>query len=402
MSDRIVMVGGGLAAATAVKELRGNGFTGPITLLAEEAHPPYERPPLSKSVLLGEKEADSAIVEPREWYAEHDVDLRTGIRADRIDRAARTVHAGAEAFPYDRLLVATGARPRRLPMVDASGAPASYLRTMDDSIRLRGLFRPGLRLAIIGGGWIGLEAAAAARNAGVEVTVLEALELPLVRVLGTEVAGVMAALHREHGVDLRTGVQVTAIDTAADGTRLTLADGSTLVADHLLVGVGVEPNTELAEAAGLLVDNGIRTDKHLRTPDDAVFAAGDVANVEHPVLGRRLRVEHWDTAIQHGKVAAANLAGGYAQADQLPYFFTDLYDFGMEYVGNAGPDDYDRVVLRGDVPGRVFTAWWLDGNRVVAGMQANDWDAIDDVRRIVGSTVDPERLSDEQTPLAEV
>lgn len=402
MSDRIVVVGGGLAAATAVKELRGSGFAGPITLLAEEAHPPYERPPLSKSVLLGEKEADSAIVEAREWYAEHDVDLRTGTRADRIDRAARTVHAGAEAFAYDRLLVATGARPRRLPLVDASGAPASYLRTMDDSTRLRGLFRPGLRLAVIGGGWIGLEVAAAARNADVEVTVLEALELPLVRVLGTEVAGVMAAMHREHGVDLRTGVQVTAIDTAADGTRLTLADGSTLVADHLLVGVGVEPNTELAEAAGLLVDNGIRTDKHLRTPDDAVFAAGDVANVEHPVLGRRLRVEHWDTAIQHGKVAAANLAGGYAQADQLPYFFTDQYDFGMEYVGNAGPDDYDRVVLRGDVPGRVFTAWWLDGNRVVAGMQANDWDAIDDVRRIVGSTVDPERLSDEQTPLAEV
>ena len=402
MSDRIVVVGGGLAAATAVKELRGHGFTGPITLLAEEAHPPYERPPLSKSVLLGEKEADSAIVEAREWYAEHDVDLRTGVRADRIDRSARTVHAGTEAFPYDRLLIATGARPRRLPLVDDSGVPASYLRTMDDSTRLRGLFRPGLRLVVIGGGWIGLEAAAAARNADVEVTVLEALDLPLVRVLGSEVAGVMAALHREHGVDLRTGVQVTAIDTAPDGTRLTLGDGSTLVADHLLVGVGVQPNTELAETAGLLVDNGIRTDRHLRTPDDAVFAAGDVANVEHPVLGRRLRVEHWDTAIQHGKVAAANLAGGSSEADQLPYFFTDQYDFGMEYVGNAGPDDYDRVVLRGDVPGRVFTAWWLDGNRVVAGMQANDWDAIDDVRRIVGTTVDPERLADEQTPLADV
>ncbi len=402
MSDRIVVIGGGLAAATAVTQLRESGFAGPVTLLAEEAHPPYERPPLSKSVLLGEKEPDSAIVKDPSWYAENDVELRTGTRVDRIDRAARRVHAGGEAFDYDRLLIATGARPRALALADDSGAPISYLRTIDDSTALRAMLRTSFRLGVIGGGWIGLEAAAAARTSRAEVTVLESLELPLVRVLGPEVAQVFAGLHREHGVDLRTGVEVTGIAANGDAVDVVLGTGETLTFDHLLVGVGVQPNTELAEAAGLVVDNGIRTDAHLRTSDDAIWAAGDVANADHPVLGRPLRVEHWDTAIQHGKVAAANLAGGDAVADALPYFFTDQYDFGMEYVGNAGPGGYDRVILRGDVPGRVFTAWWLSGNRVVAGMQANDWDAIDDVRRIVGREVDPGQLADEKMALGDL
>ncbi|GCD89392.1 NAD(P)/FAD-dependent oxidoreductase [Nocardioides sp. LS1] len=390
MTNRIVVVGGGLAAATAVHELRTtHGFTGPVTVLADEAHPPYERPPLSKAVLLGEKEATTAIVRPAEWYADHDVDLRTGTRAERIDRDTRTVHAAGEDIGYGQLLLATGARARRLPLVDDSGVPATYLRTIGDSVALRGLLRPGLRLGIIGGGWIGLEAAAAARTAGAEVTVLEALELPLVRVLGSEVAGIMTAMHREHGVDVRTSSQVTAVEATSDGTRLVLDHGDDLVVDHVLVGIGAQPNTELAEAAGLTVDNGIRTDAHLRTGDATVLAAGDVANVDHPLLGRPLRVEHWDTAIQHGKVAAATLAGVDAVADQQPYFFTDQYDFGMEYVGNAGPGDYDRVLVRGDTAGRVFTAWWLAGDRIVAGMHANDWDAIDEVRRRVGTTVDP-------------
>jgi 3-phenylpropionate/trans-cinnamate dioxygenase ferredoxin reductase subunit len=402
MSERIVVVGGGLAAVTAVTELREHGFTGPITLLAEEPHPPYERPPLSKSVLLGEKQAESAIVKDRGWYADHDVDLRTGARVDRIDRTSRRVHSGDESFGYDRLLVATGARPRRLALADESGAPVSYLRTIDDATRLRALFRPGLRLGVVGGGWIGLEAAAAARTAGVEVTVLESLDLPLLRVLGPEVATVIADLHRAHGVDLRTGVRITGIASSPEGADVSLGDGSTTAFDHLLVGIGVQPNTELAESAGLAVDNGIRTDARLRTSDDAVFAAGDVANADHPVLGRPLRVEHWDNAIQQGKVAAANLAGGDAVADGLPYFFTDQYDFGMEYVGNVEPEGYDRVILRGDVPGRVFTAWWLFGGHVVAGMQAGDWDAIEDVRRIVGTEVEPEQLADENTTLGEV
>ena len=232
MNAGIVVIGGGLAAATAVTELREQGFDGPITLLAEEEHTPYERPPLSKAVLLGDKEPESAIVKPTSWYDDHDVDLRVGTRVDRIDREAHQVHAGGEVFDYDKLLIATGARPRRLAMADDSGAPVSYLRTMDDSTRLRALFRPGLRLGIIGGGWIGLEVASAARNAEAAVTVLESLELPLLRVLGPEVAQVFADLHEEHGVRLITGAEITEITFDAPDIEVTLADGVTAIFDQ--------------------------------------------------------------------------------------------------------------------------------------------------------------------------
>ncbi|CUR60222.1 Ferredoxin reductase [metagenome] len=399
-TERIVIIGGGLAAATAVTELRTHGFAGQITLVTEETHLPYERPPLSKAVLLGEKEPDSALVHDQAWYDEHAVDVHLGVRVDSVNRDARQVLAGDLAFTYDQLLIATGARPRALALADDSGASVSYLRTIDDSLALRARFRPGLRLGVIGGGWIGLEAASAARQADCDVTVIEMAALPLLGVLGEEVASVFADLHREHGVHLLTGAEIRSITTDGEGAVVSLADGDHAF-DHLVVGVGVQPNVELAEAAGLDVDNGIRTDDHLRTSDPLVFAAGDVANADHPVLGRPLRVEHWDTSIQHGKVAAANLAGGDLAAAALPYFFTDQYDFGMEYVGNTA-GGYDRVILRGDVAAKNFTAWWLDGTRVVAGMHANDWEAIDDVRRIVGSTVDPDRLADESVALSDV
>ena len=400
-TERVVVIGGGLAAATAVTELREGGFDGSVTVLAAEPHPPYERPPLSKAVLLGEDEPASAVVKDEQWYADHDVDLRTGTRAGRIDRDARTVEVAGEVIGYDRLLIATGAQPRRFALADDSGGPVSYLRTWEDSERLKALFATGLRLGIIGAGWIGLEAAAAARSADAEVTVLESADLPLLRVLGPEVAQVFADLHREHGVHLLTGADITDITASGETVEVALADGVHTF-DHLLVGVGVEPDVALAEAAGLTVDNGVRVDDHLRSSDPAIYAAGDVAHADHPVLGRSLRVEHWDTAIQHGKVAGANLAGGDAVADALPYFFTDQYDFGMEYVGHAGPGDADRVVLRGDVPGRTFTAWWLAGDRVLAGMHANDWDAIDDVRRIVGGRIDAAALADDATALADL
>jgi 3-phenylpropionate/trans-cinnamate dioxygenase ferredoxin reductase subunit len=397
---RIVIVGGGLAAGTAVTSLREGGFDGEIVLFADEPHVPYERPPLSKSYLMGKDPAEKAHVQAREWYDDHHVDLRTGTHVTAVDPGGHTVTAGDETVSFDRLLLATGARPRHLAIADDSGAPVTYLRTLDDSTALREQLQPGKRVVIIGGGWIGLEVASAAREAGSEVVVLEALEKPLLRVLGPEVADIFAGLHTEHGVDLRTGVQVTGI--AGDGT-VTLGDGSTVAADQLVVGVGVAPVTELAEAAGLTVDNGIRVDAQLRTSAPDVFAAGDVANADHPVLGHPIRVEHWDTAIKHGRVAAANLAGGSEDADALPYFFTDQYDFGMEYVGNPGPEGYDRVVVRGHRDGdRVFTAWWLRGDLVVAGMQANDWDAIGDVRRLVGQHVDAAGLEDEATPLGEV
>ncbi|MBV9832556.1 MAG: NAD(P)/FAD-dependent oxidoreductase, partial [Marmoricola sp.] len=287
-------------------------------------------------------------------------------------------------------------------MADDSGAPLTYLRTLDDSIALKERLTDGLRVGIIGGGWIGLEVAAAARSNGADVTLLEALDHPLERVLGPEVGAIFADLHRRHGVDLRTSVHVTGIERSGDGALVHLREGNPVRCDLLVVGVGVEPVVEPAGAAGLVVDNGIRTDAHLRTSDPSVYAAGDVANADHPVLGRPLRVEHWDTAIKHGKVVAANLRGEDTVHDALPYFFTDQYDLGMEYVGSPGPDGFDRVVVRGDTGGLDFTAWWLRGDLVVAGMHVNDWDAIADVRRIVGRRVDPDALADESRPLSDL
>ena len=375
---RIVIVGGGLAAATAATELRENGYDGELALYAAEDHPPYERPPLSKSVLLGEKELDVVFAHPRQWYDEHDVELHLGERVTGIDTAQRTVTTAGGTTSYDALLLATGAQPRRLPEADAAGA--LYLRTIEQSEELKARFVPGSRVVVIGAGWIGLEVTAAARSAGAEVTVVEMAALPLQRVLGDEVARVFADLHREHGVDLRLGTEVTGIERTGDGVVVHTGDGD-VEGDTLVVGVGAVPDTELAEAAGLDVDNGVLVDATLRTSDDHVFAVGDLANHDHPTLGR-LRVEHWDNAIEQAKVAAHNLTGGSEAYDRMPYFFTDQYDLGMEYVGNA-PSDAE-VVTRGDLAGRVFRAYWLVDGIVAAAMQVNDWDASDAIRASIG------------------
>jgi 3-phenylpropionate/trans-cinnamate dioxygenase ferredoxin reductase subunit len=400
--NRVVVVGGGLAAGTTVTQLREGGHDGPITVFTDEPRPPYERPPLSKDLLLGKGTAEKALVHEEGWYADHDVDLRTGTGVTSLDLAAREVVAGTDRTPYDHLVLATGSRARHLQMADESGAPVVYLRTMEDSLRIKEQLTAGARIGIVGGGWIGLEVASAARNADAEVTVVESLEQPLLRVLGPEVAEIFGKLHRDHGVDLRTSAKLRGITRDGDRAVLDLADDEPVACDVVVVGIGIEPVTELAEAAGLTVDNGIRTDDRLLTSTRDVYAAGDVANADHRVLGRPIRVEHWDTAIQHGKVVARNILGEEAHADALPYFFTDQYDLGMEYVGNPGPDGYDRVVLRGDTDGLLFTAWWLRDGLVVAGMHVNDWDAISDVRRIVGRRVDADRLADDGVPLAEL
>jgi 3-phenylpropionate/trans-cinnamate dioxygenase ferredoxin reductase subunit len=402
MSGRVVIVGGGLAAGTVATQLREGGHDGSITVFTDEPRPPYERPPLSKDLLLGKGTEEKALVQQPEWYAENDVELHTDTAVTSLDVAAREVVAGADRTPYDHLVLATGSRPRHLRLADESGAPVVYLRTMEDSRRIKAALVAGTRIGIVGGGWIGLEVASAARNADAEVTLVESLEQPLLRVLGPEVATIFAELHREHGVDLRLGASLTGISRDGERGVLEIADSEPVPCDLIVVGIGIEPVTELATAAGLTVDNGIRTDDRLRTSSRDVYAAGDVANADHPVLGRPVRVEHWDTAIQHGKVVARNILGEETKADALPYFFTDQYDLGMEYVGSPGPDGYDSVVLRGDTEGRVFTAWWLRGELVVAGMHANDWDAIADVRRIVGAHVDVDALRDESRALGDV
>jgi NADPH-dependent 2,4-dienoyl-CoA reductase/sulfur reductase-like enzyme len=402
MSETFVVVGGGLAAGTAVTELRESGFTGEIVLFGSEHHLPYERPPLSKGYLLGNDPIDVAFVHEPSWYDEQDVDLRLGTEVTGLDRQTHHVRTDDGSQAYDKLLLATGAVPRRLDIADASGAPVAYLRTIEDSTRLKETLDASTQLAIIGGGWIGLEVASAARNAGASVVVLESLDLPLLRVLGPEVAQVFAGLHTEHGVDLRTGVQVAGMDKDGRQAVVRLGDGTDIRADLVVVAVGVAPDTRLAERGGLDIDNGILVDEQLRTSDPDIYAAGDVANASHPVLGRRIRVEHWDTAIEQGKVAARNMLGAGAAYDRLPYFFTDQYDLGMEYVGSVGPEGYDDVVMRGDVAGRVFTAFWLHEGRVLAGMQVNDWDATDGIRAVVGRSVDVARLRDDSVPLEDL
>ena len=379
----VAVVGAGLAGGKAVEALRAEGFGGRIVLFGDEPHHPYERPPLSKGYLQGNDERGTVFVHPESWYGEHDVDLRLGAAVTGLDRHAHELMTDdGQPVHYDRLLLATGASPRHLRLPGADLPGVHYLRTLDDSDALRAAFRPGANVVVIGAGWIGLETAAAARGAGATVGVLESAELPLLRVLGPQMAQVFAGLHRENGVDLRLGVTVAAL--RGEGSAVTgveLGDGAVIDADAVVVGVGVTPNVDLARQAGLDVDDGVLVNANLRTSDAHVFAAGDVANAEHPVLGRRIRVEHWANALHQPEVAARSILGRDAVYDRLPYFFTDQYDLGMEYVGYASADD--DVVVRGDLEGREFVALWVRDGRVVAGMNVNVWDVTDRIRDLI-------------------
>jgi 3-phenylpropionate/trans-cinnamate dioxygenase ferredoxin reductase subunit len=401
-----VIAGASLAGAKAAEALRAEGFGGPVILIGEEDERPYERPPLSKDYLLGKAGRESIYVHPAQWYAEHDVSLQLGTSVTGIDRGGHEVILGdGSRVGYAKLLLATGSSPRRLTVPGADLDGVHYLRRVGDSDRIKEAFQAASRVAVIGGGWIGLETAAAARAAGADVTILEAAELPLLRVLGPEVAQVFAQLHADHEVDLRFGVHVAEITGSAgraDGVRL--ADGSHIRADAIIVGVGIMPNTQLAQAAGLEVSNGIRVDSSLRTADPDIYAAGDVASAWHPMFGTHIRVEHWANALHQPQTAARAMLGQDVSYDRLPYFYTDQYDLGMEYSGFVTPGGYDEVVLRGDVAGREFIAFWLAGGQVLAGMNVNIWDVTDDIQALVrsGKPVDTTRLADPQVPLADL
>jgi len=404
--ERVVIVGGGLAAAKTAEALRDEGYAGSIVLFAAEAHVPYERPPLSKGFLKGEQSADETIVLPESWYAEHDVELRLGTEVTAVDADAHEVEAAdGSRTAYDKLVLATGASPRRsdLPGADLDGV--LYLRTLEDSERLREAFQQGRNVVLIGGGWIGLEAASAARDAGANVTVLEMTAQPLLGVLGPKLGQSFADFHREHGVDLRTGVTVAAIEPAADGRRaasVRLADGTTIPADIVLVGIGAVPNTQLATSAGLALDNGILVDAQGRSSNPDIFGVGDVANAETPALGQRVRVEHWANALDRPPSVAKGLLGKAGDFDKLPFFFSDQYDLGLEYSGRSGRED--DLVVRGDLDGREYVAFWLDGDRVTAGMNVNVWDVQDDIQALIAShePVDRDKLADPDVPLAQV
>lgn len=409
--DKVVIVGGGLGGAKAAEALRDQGYGGSITLLSNEADPPYERPPLSKNYLAGHAPFDEALVHPLPWYGEQDVDLRLSTSATAFDTDRHTVTlADGTTLGYDKLLLATGAMPRRLAVPGADASNVLYLRRHGDADAIRAVFGNGRQLVIIGAGWIGLEVAAAARDASTDVAVVETAELPLVGVLGPEIGQVFADLHASRGVRLCLGADLVEIivDGSGRASGVRLADGTRIAADAIVVGVGVVPDVALAEAAGLATDNGVLVDAWLRTSDPDVYAVGDIANQAHPTLGTRVRVEHWATALKQPAIAAAALLGagrpdiGYAE---LPYFFSDQYDLGMEYIGHTARDGKYRVTVRGDLASREFVAFWLDdSHRIHAAMNVNVWNVIDAVKPLIidKTVVDPARLSDPEVAYSEL
>ncbi|MEV4582153.1 FAD-dependent oxidoreductase [Nonomuraea jabiensis] len=393
-----VIAGGGLAAAKAAEALREEGFDGAIVVVGREPHLPYERPPLSKTCLQDGGEREKIFVHDAGWYRDHAVDLRTGVTVTGIDRTAHQVTlSDGERLRYDKLLLATGASPRRLAVPAHDRGNVLYLRTVDDSDRLRATLSAATRIAVVGAGWIGLETAAAARAAGVEVTVVEQERQPLLGVLGPEIGAVFAGLHRDHGVDLRLGARLAAVTEAG----VELADGTRIDADAVVAGIGAVPETDLAAAAGLTVGNGVTTTADLRTSDPDIFAAGDVANAYHPRLGAHIRVEHWANALNQPAVAARAMLGREAAYDELPYFYTDQYDLGMEYVGHVPPGLAHDVVIRGDLAKREFLAFWLRDDTVIAAMNVNIWDQTDELKALVraAAPLDRAALADPATPL---
>jgi 3-phenylpropionate/trans-cinnamate dioxygenase ferredoxin reductase subunit len=392
-----VIVGAGLAGAKAAQTLREEGFDGDVTLLGQEPERPYERPPLSKGLLMGTAERETVFVHDAGWYDEHDVDLRTGVGVGAIDRAARQIElADGQRIGYDALLLATGSTPRPLDVPGAYLDGVLQLRTLPDSDRIAAALHDGAHLVMVGAGWIGLEVAAAARQRGATVTVVERAELPLLRVLGPDIARVFVDLHREHGVTFRFGAAVDEFRGDGRVSAVLLRDGTELPADAVVVGVGAHPNVALAETSGLAVDNGVVVDQTLRSSDPRIYAAGDVANAYHPLYGTHLRVEHWATALHTGPAAARSMLGADVAYDRLPYFYTDQYDLSMEYTGHAPPGGYDTVVVRGDPATREFIAFWTAGGRVVAGMNVNVWGVTAAVADLIRSKepVDPARLAD--------
>ena len=403
--DTFVIVGAGLAGAKAAQTLREDGYDGRLVLLGDESERPYERPPLSKELLRGEVADDTTYVHEPDFYDDRAIELRTRTVVESLDAAAaEVVLADGERLRYDRLLLATGARPRRLTVPGAELDGIHVLRTLADCAALRGRLQPGTRLAVVGGGWIGSEVAASARAMGVEVTIIEATSVPLERVLGREIGAVYGELQANHGVRMLMQRRVAAFEGDGDGavSAVVTADGERVACDLAVVGVGAVPRTELAERAGIAVANGIVCDEFLQTSAPGVYAAGDVAAAHHPHYDRAIRVEHWANALNQGPAAARNMRGAQIAYDRLPYFYSDQYDVGMEYTGNVRC--WDEVVVRGDLAGREFIAFWLSDGRVLAGMNVNVWDVTDDIQALIRSdvSIDPASLRDPSVPLGEL
>lgn len=396
-----VIVGASLAGAKAAETLREEGFDGGIVLIGEEPVRPYERPPLSKGYLQNSTEQEKVFVHEPGFYSANDIDLRLSTRVDAIDVARRQVILDrGERVGFDACLIATGAAPRRLSVPGADLGGVHYLHDLADSDRLRGALAFASKVVVIGAGWIGCEVAASARQQNVEVAMVEAASVPLARVLGDELGRFYANVHADHGVTLHLG---TGVESLAGGNRVEevrLADGRTIACDLVVAGVGVTPRVDIAQAAGLDIDNGIVVDRNLQTSADGIFAAGDVANAHHPFYERRIRLEHWSSALNQGPAAARNMLKKITPYEKIPYFFSDQYDVGMEYTGYA--TDWDEIVLRGDPASREFVAFWIKDGRVAAGMNVNIWDIGGPISQLVESKapVDTRLLADPDVDLS--
>jgi 3-phenylpropionate/trans-cinnamate dioxygenase ferredoxin reductase subunit len=405
MTDKqtFLIVGASLAGAKAAETLREEGFDGRVVLVGAEGQRPYERPPLSKDYVRGEAERERLYVHGESFYRDHDIELRLGRTAVDMDASLREVALDdGERLRYDRLLLATGAEPRRLAIPGGDLDGVYYLRSVEDADGLRERLDRGGTAVVIGAGWIGAEVAASARQRGLEVTVVGPEAVPLERVLGREVGGVYRDIHSDHGVRMLLGTRVEAFEGDGVVERVRTTDGRHLECDFVVVGIGVQPRTQLAVRAGLSIGDGILVDDRLQTSDPGVFAAGDVAGAKHPFYGERIRVEHWANALRQGPAAARNMLGGGKAYDSLPYFFSDQYEVGMEYSGFARR--WDRVVFRGDPARREFIAFWLAGDRVLAGMNVGVWDVVDPIQRLIRErvAVDDRRLSDPDVSLEEL
>lgn len=407
-SSTAIIIGAGHAGGELAVALRNEGWAGRILLLGEEAHLPYHRPPLSKAYLAGSVEKSSLAIRPQAAYERANIEFMAGVRVVRIDRANQRLQlADGAQLNYDRLAIATGGRPRPLSVPNAAVAERCanfhYLRTLDDVEQIRAQMAPGKRLAIVGGGYIGLEVAASAIAQGLQVTVLEALPRVLQRVTAAELSAYYERKHREAGVDIRTGVQVADLEVTGDAvTAVLCADGSRLAADLVVVGIGLLANTELAAEAGLQVDNGILVDEHAQTSDPHIFAAGDCTNHPNALLGRRLRLESVPNALEQSRVAAANMAGKAKTYASAPWFWSDQYELKLKMVGLS--EGFERLVLRGDPATDSFSAFYLKGDKVLAADTVNRPQDFIAAKRLVaeGIAISPEQLADDSRPLKEL
>jgi 3-phenylpropionate/trans-cinnamate dioxygenase ferredoxin reductase component len=401
MSEQtFIIVGASVAGAKAAEELRTAGFDGRVLLIGSELELPYERPPLTKDYLRGESSREKVYVHEQGFYEQHQIELETDATVTELDPAQSRIRlADGRWVEYHRLLLATGSEPRRVAIAGAELDGVHYLRSLADCDALRERLHAGGRVVVVGGGWIGSEFAASARQSGLEVTVIDPSPLPLERIFGAEIGGFYRDVHSEHGVELVLGERVEAFEGEQTVTRVRTTTGRVFECDFVLVGIGVTPRVELASAANLAIDNGILVDEGLATSAVGVFAAGDVANAFHPFYGERIRTEHWANALNQGPAASHAMLGEPVSYDRLPYFFSDQYDVGMEYSGYA--PEWDEVVFRGDPVDGEFIAFWLRERRVVAGMNVNVWDVNEHVQALIRSRlqIDIAALRDRDTPV---